>query len=176
MGVWTHDVRRTRFCLCVDDFGVRYFTKKDANYLLDAIGSQYKYTTDWKGRDYCGLSLEWEYAKGYVKYQKGSPTSKLCSLQRPPTLSPLSCAGVLHTESSATNDGTCRHHTPPLSQRSSLSSVNDGDASLLWESLGVLDPSALNDISREQENPTISTMCRATRLLDYVATYPNTCQ
>ena len=108
--------------------------------------------------------------------QKGSPTSKLCSLQRPPTLSPLSCAGVLHTESSATNDGTCRHHTPPLSQRSSLSSVNDGDASLLWESLGVLDPSALNDISREQENPTISTMCRATRLLDYVATYPNTCQ
>ena len=34
-GLWTHDIRPTSFCLCVDDFGIKYFTKNDANHLLD---------------------------------------------------------------------------------------------------------------------------------------------
>jgi hypothetical protein len=26
-GLWEHDTRRTTFCLCVGDFGVKYFSK-----------------------------------------------------------------------------------------------------------------------------------------------------
>ena len=25
VGLWTHDTRNIQFCLCVDDFGVKYF-------------------------------------------------------------------------------------------------------------------------------------------------------
>ena len=34
VGVWKHETRLTRFCVCVDNFGINYFTKKDANHLL----------------------------------------------------------------------------------------------------------------------------------------------
>ena len=34
IGIWQHATRRTKFCLCVDDFGVKYFTKQDADHLL----------------------------------------------------------------------------------------------------------------------------------------------
>ena len=37
LGLWTHDTRPTSFCLCVDDFGIKYFTKNDANHLLDIL-------------------------------------------------------------------------------------------------------------------------------------------
>ena len=56
--VWQHETRPTTFCLCVDDFGIKYHTKNDAQHLLDAIGKSYKYTTDWTGSNYCGLTLD----------------------------------------------------------------------------------------------------------------------
>ena len=63
--LWTHDTRRTVFCLCVDDFGVKYFSKEDAEHLLKAL-KDYKITIDWKGSNYCGLALTWNYDAGWV--------------------------------------------------------------------------------------------------------------
>ena len=36
-----HISRRTTFTLCVDDFGIQYFSKDDANYLINAIQATY---------------------------------------------------------------------------------------------------------------------------------------
>ena len=55
-----------KICLCVDDFGIKYYTKDYADHFLHAIGQTYKYTTDWDGTNYCGLKLDWNYAEGYV--------------------------------------------------------------------------------------------------------------
>jgi hypothetical protein len=44
VGIWQHNTRPTTFCLCVDDFGIRYSSKHDAQNLLDSIGANYKYT------------------------------------------------------------------------------------------------------------------------------------
>ena len=57
VGIWKHATRRTRFCLCVDDFGIKYYSQSDADHSLCAIGQTYKYTTDWEGNNYCGLSF-----------------------------------------------------------------------------------------------------------------------
>ena len=46
VGIWKHDTRPIKFCLSVDDFGIKYYSKADAQYLLDALGNKYKYTTD----------------------------------------------------------------------------------------------------------------------------------
>ena len=35
--IWTHKIRKIKFCLCVDDFGVQYFTKDDANHLIKSL-------------------------------------------------------------------------------------------------------------------------------------------
>ena len=50
VGLWNHSTRKTQFCLCVDDFGIKYFNKNDADHLLRAIGDHYTYTTDWDGK------------------------------------------------------------------------------------------------------------------------------
>ena len=34
--------------------------------LLQAIGNSYKYTADWEGTNYCGLTFKWNYSAGYV--------------------------------------------------------------------------------------------------------------
>ena len=42
VGLWKHTTRPIQFCLCVDDFGVKYYNKKDVVQLLQAIGKLYK--------------------------------------------------------------------------------------------------------------------------------------
>ena len=64
--MWAHISRPTKFCLCVDDFGIKYVSKKDADYLLTALRSVYDITVDLKGDLFCGLTLEWNYKHGYV--------------------------------------------------------------------------------------------------------------
>ena len=65
-GMWGHKTLRTRFCLCVDDFGLKFYSRTDAEHFLKALGTNYKYTVDWSGTNYCGLTFEWQYEKGYV--------------------------------------------------------------------------------------------------------------
>ena len=49
------------FTLVVDDFGVRYTNAADAHRLLSILGTKYRYTTDWEGQCYIGLTLMWDY-------------------------------------------------------------------------------------------------------------------
>ena len=65
-GIWAHKTKSIRFCLCVDDFGIKYFEKKDAEHLINALRTHYKTTVDWSGENYCGLNIKWNYVNGYV--------------------------------------------------------------------------------------------------------------
>jgi hypothetical protein len=64
--LWKHHTHRTKFCLCVDDFSIKDYSKTDADHLLDALRRQYIISPDWHGTNYCGLTLKWKYALGYV--------------------------------------------------------------------------------------------------------------
>ena len=60
--IWAPKTIRTKVFLCVDDFGVKYFTKEDANHLLDSLKNHYAISTDWEGRNYLGLAIDWNYS------------------------------------------------------------------------------------------------------------------
>ena len=45
--LFTHTSRNISFALCVDDSGVKYTNKADAQHLLTCIEKLYKCTTDW---------------------------------------------------------------------------------------------------------------------------------
>jgi hypothetical protein len=49
------------FCLTVNDFGVLYVDKPDAEHLRDTLKKDYVITKDWTGRNYCGLTIDWDY-------------------------------------------------------------------------------------------------------------------
>ena len=53
--MWKDEIRQNVFCLCFDNFGVKYFNRDDADHLLNTLGKDYKYTVDWKGYNFCGL-------------------------------------------------------------------------------------------------------------------------
>ena len=64
--IWRHKTRKTIFALRVDNFGVKYHNKDDAQHLIDALDTHYGIKVNWTGRNYCGLTLDWNYKDGYV--------------------------------------------------------------------------------------------------------------
>ena len=35
--IWAHKTRKTKFCLCMDDFGVQYYSKADTDHLISSL-------------------------------------------------------------------------------------------------------------------------------------------
>ena len=60
-GLFRHKTKPITFCLVVDDFGVKYTNKQDVDDLIQHLARKYTVTTDWEGRTYCGVNLEWDY-------------------------------------------------------------------------------------------------------------------
>ena len=62
--IWSHESRKTKFCLCIDDFGVQYFSKDDTQHQINALQNKYVITTDYLGKHFCGLDITWDYTNG----------------------------------------------------------------------------------------------------------------
>jgi hypothetical protein len=86
-GLWKHDTRPISFSSEVDNFGVKYVGREQAEHLIGCIKQNYNISSDWNGSAYCGLTLEWDYKNrtvdlsmpGYIKaalhkYQHTAPT------------------------------------------------------------------------------------------------------
>eukprot|EP00804_Cyclotella_cryptica_P004301 CCRYP_013515-RA/>CCRYP_013515-RA protein AED:0.37 eAED:0.38 QI:0/0/0/1/1/1/2/0/314 len=65
-GFWTHDWRPICFALCVDDL-VKYVGKVHAEHLINTLTGHYDISTDWDGRRYIGLTLQWDYRNRTVR-------------------------------------------------------------------------------------------------------------
>ncbi len=48
-GLWKHDTHPISFSLVINDFGVKYVGKENAQHLLDTVRHYYKCSCDWKG-------------------------------------------------------------------------------------------------------------------------------
>ena len=75
-GLWKHISRPLQFKLVVDDFGVKYTRREDADHLLRVLEKYFTaVSTDWDGALYCGITLECNYKErwldiympGYIK-------------------------------------------------------------------------------------------------------------
>ncbi len=66
------------FSLIVDDFGIKYVGAEHAHHLIDALQEQhYALDIDWSGTLYCGVTLTWNYALGYVDISMPNYVKKL---------------------------------------------------------------------------------------------------
>jgi hypothetical protein len=61
-GYWHHNWCPISFTLVVNDFGVKYISKEDIEHLASVLKQDYKIDVDWKGTQYLGLTLDWDYA------------------------------------------------------------------------------------------------------------------
>jgi hypothetical protein len=58
-GLCWHDTKPITFTLVVDDFGIKYLGKLNADHLLNALKENYEVTEYWAGKLYCGMVYLW---------------------------------------------------------------------------------------------------------------------
>ena len=56
--LFRHATRKISFTLVVDDFGICWRKKEDAEYLMTTLEAHYKMKTDWTGTSYLGYKIE----------------------------------------------------------------------------------------------------------------------
>ncbi len=64
--IWSHNTKSTKFCLCVDDFVVQYFSDMT---MLSISSRLYRQSTKLlliRKEKNCGLQFEWNYVHGYI--------------------------------------------------------------------------------------------------------------
>jgi hypothetical protein len=64
--LWRHVTFPIQFTLVGDDFGVQYVGQEHAQYLIDALETDYTVSKDWTGGLYCGITLKWDYGNKHV--------------------------------------------------------------------------------------------------------------
>ena len=177
LGMWKHNTRKTLFCLCVDDFGVKYYSKADVQHLHDTIAKEYTCKIDWTGENFLGYKLNWNYDKGYVDIS--IPDYIKTALKRlghnasiNPQYSPHEHIGI-----NWTNKGDRQYAQQP--DTSPFLTVKE--TKYVQQVVGVflyyaraLDSTmlpALNQIGSQQAQPTQLVMKKIQRLMDYANTY-----
>jgi hypothetical protein len=64
--MWKHNTHDIIFTLIIDDFGVKYMKKADAEHLMTTLHELYSVSKDWEDAPYCGLTIAWDYIKNPV--------------------------------------------------------------------------------------------------------------
>jgi hypothetical protein len=174
-GLWRHLTRRTTFTLAVDDFGIKYFCKADADHLFASLATKYELTKDWTGSQYLGFQLDWHYDQGYVDLSMpGYVTKALATLQHPSPSTMQDAPHVWTVPVYGQKTQFVSTTTSPALDKKGTHRVQQICGQFLYYSRGC-DPTiitALNEISNQQASPTEKTRAACDMLLDYLATHP----
>ena len=177
IGLWYHDTKPTKFCLCVDDFGVKYFSKDDANHLLTSLRSSgFTVSTDWAGKNYCGLTFDWNYEKGYVDISMPNYVKE--ALHKFGHVSKKNCHAPHRWSVPAYGSKVqyATHDTSDLiTDKNEIKRIQSIVGTFLYYARAIESPMlpSLNEIGTQQSKPTQMTTAAANTLLDFAATYPN---
>jgi len=175
-GLFKHESRPIMSSLVVDDFGVQYNGKGHAEHLAQCLTEKYTCTTDWSGRNFIGLQLDWDYDKGIVDLSMPGYVAK--ASQR------------FNHAATKRQDAPHPHKEPQYGVRVQLTDeiddspgLNKDDKLTLQEVIGTflhyaraIDNTmlvALGSLSSAQSKGAERTMEAMTQLLDYAATHPD---
>jgi hypothetical protein len=177
LGLWKHKTRRTTFTLAVDNFGIKYFHKADADHLFSALHDKYELTKDWTGTSYLGLTLKWNYKAGYVDISMPNYVPK--ALAKFQHTSPKSAQHAPHLRAKPIHGQKvqCANtDTSDLLNKADTQRVRSVSGAFLCYARAV-DPTtalpALNEKSNNQAKPTALTGKACNLLLEYLATHPD---
>ena len=180
-GLWRHKWRSIQFLLVVDNFGIEYVRKQDADHLTSVLKKHHEISQDWEGKKFAGIDLDWNYAtkhwdrtyrlsmKNYIKILlvKLNPP-----MPRKPQLSPHKWREVKY--GSKTQIAPEEYISKPLND-AGIRQVQKIVGALLWIGRAVNNKLyvALSTIGSQQASATEDTNKAIRQILDYCATYPD---
>ena len=174
--LWTHHTSPISFTLVVDDFGVKYIDKQNAQHLIDALRARYAITVDWTGTSYLGLTIAWDYPHRHVDISM--PDYIPQALQKFKHSAPSRPVGSPAKWIRPIYGATTQWTTPPdLTSKLTPSEINHVQSvvgTLLYYAFAVDSflLVALSDLAAAQAHGTVQTMNALIHLLNYAATFP----
>jgi hypothetical protein len=175
-GLFHHESRPVSFCLVVDDFGIKYVGKENAEHLINALKSKYTITIDWEAKQFCGINLTWDYKNRTVDMDMPDYVGNTLQCFKHITAK----AEDLPHLWIAPHCGEATQLTSPPDTSTPLS---PDDLKLVQQIVGVflycalaIDNTmlvALSSIASAQAKGTHATLKACRRLLDYAATHPD---
>ena len=175
-GLWKHDTRDIFFTLVVDDFGVKYTNRDDADHLMNTLKLHYKVSEDWDGLRYCGLTIAWDY------------DNKTCDISMPGYIE-RALQRFCHDKPSRPQHAPHTWEKPQYGAKTQYAPAPDTtpalsaeDTTRVQQVLGTLlyygraidntILTAVGSIATQQASGTAATMKAITHLLNYCATHP----
>jgi len=163
-----------QFSLVVDDFGVKYVGKENAEHLLNTIRKYYKCSCNWDGKRYCRLTIKWDYAGQKVHLSMPTYIKKaLQRFQHPPPMKPQNQP---HPSVKKTYGAKMQYANPPdeaptldIAGKTSIQEVM-GVFLFLARAVDGTMLTHLSALASEQANPTDLTMEKCSQFLVYAAT------
>jgi hypothetical protein len=173
--LFRHQTRPISFVLVVDDFSVKYVHHSDALHLLSIIGNKYKYTVDWDGTKYLGMTVNHDRKKreltlsmpGYVQaaLKRFHVTRK-----SKPTHSPAPFEPPIYGK----HVQYVPHDDSPRLDPAATTFVQEVIGTFLYYARAVdcTMLTTLNKLASRQSNPTTALYNDVQHFLQYAATYP----
>ena len=150
---WKHKTKRTAFCLCVDNIGLKYYSKEDLTHFLTAIKNHYDYYIEHQGSNYIGFTLKSNCIEGCVDMLMPRYISKLLARLKHNKPLKLGCSPHEHYPVKLTKKGerqlTNIPDTTPLLDKKQTKNIQSIVGELLYygRSIDTTILPALNDIS-----------------------------
>jgi hypothetical protein len=173
---YRHLTRNLLFGVVVDDFGIQYTNKADAQWLETILKERWGVKTDWTGDKFLGLRLEWDYAQRTLRISMPEYVRKGIARFRDDSIpfqrrdSPALHTPIQYGKQTPHLDDDSPPLPPPRAKRIQcivgyfLYYARAIDSTMLV---------ALARIATEQALPTEKTEQSAEHFLDYANTWPN---
>ena len=144
---------------------------------MTILKKHYKMEVDWKGELYCGITLKWDYAKGFVDISMPNYVQKkLVEYGHKKPLRPQNCpyAPPPVKYGKESNNLIPEEISPPATEKEKKY-VQQVLGSFLFyaRAIDMTILHSLSAIASEQSKPTQKTLERIKQLLDYMATHPD---
>jgi hypothetical protein len=176
-GLWRHTTRDIVFSLVVDDFGIKYTNRTDADHLITTLKNAYEVSLDGTGSRYCGLSLKWDYLQ------------RTCNMSMPGYIE-RALQRFQHVAKRVPEHSPHPWQRPNYGAKTQFAPLPDATAALdaadktrILEVLGTLlfyaraiDSTmltAIGELATEQSHATMTTMEKLAQLLNYCASHPD---
>ena len=156
---------------------MKYVGEEHAKHLLQTLNKTYKTSSEWEGKRYIGLTLEWDYINRFLHVSMPGYCDKAC--QR-----------FQHTRPTKPQHQPYPHVEPTYGAKQQFAQDDDQsptlskeDKTFIQEVVGVFlyyaravdctMLAALGSLASQQANPTENTMKKVKQFLDYAVTHPD---
>ena len=174
-GLWKDVNSDLMFTLVVDDFGIRYTNRTDVDKLLAILATKYRFTTNWTGQRYIGLTLTWDYNQRTLDItMPGYIERALSRFQHPTPTRPQHAPHTWNAPTYGTKQQFILHDETPTLDLKDTRRVQEILGTLLYYARAVDSTMlvALGTLATQQAAPTVATLHAITHLLNYCATNP----